>query len=56
MDIQCRVCKKGEDELRLRKCPICFKHHCEDHSVQRSGVYFCSRECADYFFFAEPDD
>lgn len=56
VEVECCECKKTEPETRLRKCPICFKHYCDDHAHQRSGVSFCSSGCAEYFFFADPDE
>jgi hypothetical protein len=52
----CHVCTKSEEQAPLRKCPVCFKHYCEDHGHQRSGVGFCSNGCSQYFFFGDPDD
>lgn len=52
----CFVCNKTDDETRLSKCPICFKYFCEEHACHRSGLRFCSKGCAEYFFFSEPDD
>ncbi len=56
MEYECHKCKRTEKEVRLRKCPICFKYYCDDDAVERSGVWFCSTGCGEYFFFAEPDD
>ena len=56
MDSKCKECGATEDETKVRKCPVCHKEFCEDHSFQRSGLWFCTRGCADYFFFADPDD
>jgi len=56
MTSSCFVCNKTDDETRLSKCPICFKYFCEDHACHRSGLRFCSKGCAEYFFFSEPDD
>ena len=53
---ECNKCQESEPEVQLRKCPICFKHYCDDHSVQKSGVWFCSVGCGEYFFYAEPDE
>ena len=53
---KCHECGKPDTETRLQKCPICFRYFCEDHSHDQSGVVFCSKGCAQYFFFAEPDD
>ena len=56
MSESCHECDMGDDVVRLRKCPICHKHFCEEHSHQRSGLWFCSKGCSEYFFFSEPDD
>jgi hypothetical protein len=54
--IKCRECEKTIDDTPLTKCPTCFKYFCEEHAFLMSGREFCSRGCADYFFFADPDD
>lgn len=53
---QCFECNKSDDEVRLHKCPMCFKYFCEEHGRRMSGVLFCSRGCAEYFFFSEADE
>ena len=52
---ECCHCKKTDGDVVLHKCPICFKHFCDDHAARTSGVSFCSGGCGDYFFHAEPD-
>ena len=54
--MNCIECQKDEMETILTKCPICFKYFCNDHAFVTSGRRFCSRGCADYFFFGDPDD
>jgi hypothetical protein len=49
----CATCGKTTD---LTKCPICFKHVCGEHAFHYSGRVFCGKNCADYFFFADPED
>ena len=56
MKEECVTCKKTADETTLRKCPVCHKYYCDDHVFLYSGRSFCSKHCADYFFFADPDD
>ena len=56
MDYQCWKCEKDVDAARLTKCPVCFKHFCEEHCHNMAGRIFCSPGCADYFFFAEADE
>ena len=53
---ECSTCKRNMDETTLIKCPVCHKHACLDHQVVRSGRLFCSKRCADYFFFGDEDD
>jgi len=54
--MQCTECGKTLDETTLSKCPICFKYFCSEHAYVTSGRRFCSRGCADYFFFGDPDE
>ncbi len=51
----CFECQKTSDETQLSKCPTCHKRFCDDHAHRMSGRWFCSRGCAQHFFFAEPD-
>lgn len=53
---ECTACQKTADQARLEKCAVCFKHFCEEHVYNYSGRTFCSKHCAEYFFFADPDD
>jgi hypothetical protein len=54
--MECHECKRPETDTRLSKCPICFRYYCDEHSYTMSGRSFCSQFCAEYFFFADPDD
>lgn len=54
--MECVKCYISDDEKKLIKCPICFKYICEDCGIARSGRWFCSPQCADFFFFGDPDD
>jgi hypothetical protein len=61
VSMECVVCKIGDQELRdqerrLLKCPICFKNVCESCSHRNMGRDFCSKRCADQFFFGDDDD
>ena len=53
---QCNECQRTEDTHRLTRCPICYKLSCQEHSYQMGGRVFCSTHCAQYFFFASPDE
>ncbi len=52
----CKVCQKTADEIHLNKCAICFALYCDDHKFLYSGREFCSKPCAEYFFFDDEDD
>ncbi len=52
----CCICSASDETKRLRKCPICFKYVCEECAYRFAGRHFCSKGCADYFFFGTGDD
>jgi hypothetical protein len=54
--MECVVCKVDDREKRLGKCPICFKPVCENCSTRTMGRDFCSKRCADQFFFGDDDE
>jgi hypothetical protein len=54
--MECASCQKSDLELRLHKCPICFKWICTECAEHQYGRLFCSRRCADQFFFGDDDD
>ena len=56
MEERCFRCDKTFDDTYLRKCPVCFKFFCEEHSHTKSGRPFCSRDCALYFFTSDEED
>jgi len=56
MEVTCLSCEKTLDDGALHRCPVCFKHACEEHVHRMSGREFCSKGCAQFFFFSEPDD
>ncbi len=55
-DPQCYKCKKTAKEQRLLRCVICHRIFCDDCSFVKSGHHFCSRFCAEYFFYDEDED
>jgi hypothetical protein len=54
--MECVTCQVSDLDERLHKCPICFKLICENCSFRSMGRAFCSKKCADQFFFADDDD
>jgi hypothetical protein len=55
-EVKCYNCGKTSDETVLAKCPTCFRQFCNEHEFVMSGRPFCTRGCADYFFFGDPED
>jgi hypothetical protein len=53
--MECHKCNASEDEKTLKKCPVCFKYFCQDCATNRGGRLFCSKYCADFFFFGDGD-
>jgi hypothetical protein len=53
--MDCVNCQKTEVEIRMHKCPICFKPICEDCGHREYGRAFCSPRCAYQFFFSDDD-
>ncbi len=53
--MECRICQASDDEKTLQKCPICFRYFCEDCAVNRGGRLFCSKQCADFYFYGEEE-
>lgn len=56
MEKQCVRCQVTSEEGRLRKCVICFRYYCDECLVDRGGRTFCSKQCADFFFFGDEED
>ncbi len=54
--MNCIECQKDEMEATLNKCPICFKWICNNCGNSSMGRIFCSKRCADGFFFGDEDD
>jgi hypothetical protein len=54
--MNCVICDVSDQDHRLNKCPICFKWACDECGNRSMGRVFCSRSCADQFFFGDDDD
>ena len=54
--MNCVGCAKEDQEVELFKCPICFKSACDSCANRAFGRVFCSKRCADLFFFGDDDD
>jgi hypothetical protein len=54
--MECVGCQVSDQDSRLGKCPICFKWVCDNCAVRTFGRAFCSKKCADQFFFGDDDE
>jgi hypothetical protein len=52
----CEVCGMERDATQLHRCRSCRKAFCSDCAFRSTVGAFCSRECADIFFYGEQDD
>ncbi len=54
--MDCLICQASDQDKSLNKCPICFKWVCDDCASRSYGRVFCSKSCANQFFFGDEDD
>jgi hypothetical protein len=54
--LNCLTCQKDDQETTLHKCPICFKLVCDNCAIRSYGRIFCTKRCADQFFFGDDDE
>jgi len=54
--MECVTCNASDKEQRLEKCPVCFKWTCTQCGVGQYGRIFCTKKCADAFFFGDDDE
>ena len=55
MESKCCHCQTPETERELTKCVICYRYFCKECEHDRNGRRFCSKACADFFFFGDED-
>ena len=53
--MQCHACQKDDSQGHVERCAVCHRGYCEEHNFMMSGRKFCSRFCAEYFFFEAED-
>jgi hypothetical protein len=56
IETSCKACGRTRETTRLEKCIICLAHFCRVCGFKRHGKAFCSRQCAEVFFFGDPDE
>jgi hypothetical protein len=55
-DNECKTCSRSRNQVRLVKCIICLEPFCRACGFLRHGKAFCSRSCAEVFFFGDADE
>ncbi len=53
---QCAVCLDEFPASSLIHCFVCARQTCAGCTVNKGGHRFCSRRCADSYYFSGPDD
>ncbi len=51
----CEVCGATGFWMHMAKCPMCHKHFCDKCRHMFGGKEFCSRYCANEFFWGGED-
>ncbi len=51
----CEVCRTRGYWMNLTKCPMCHRYVCDDCRYTSQGKIFCSRHCANEFFWGGED-
>ncbi len=54
-DEYCVICRQPKYSFAMRTCPMCKKRYCDECEYRMGGNVFCSRDCANMFFFAGED-
>ena len=54
--MECIGCRVNDQDVRLNKCPICFKWACDNCAFNSFGRLFCSKKCSEQFFFGDEDE
>jgi len=52
----CEKCHATGMWISLIKCPMCHKYVCDECKFSVQGKDFCSRFCANEFFWGETDE
>lgn len=55
MENKCCHCERSESERPVKKCVICFRYYCAECAHDWNGRDFCSKHCAEFFFFGDED-
>jgi|GEM_PF-1077109 len=54
--IFCERCDQMFERVLVQECAYCFKDFCRSCAVRSGSTAFCSKACAEAWFFAEADE
>ena len=52
----CDRCEQMFERILIQECPYCFKDFCRTCAVRSANTAFCSKACAEGWFFAGADE
>ena len=55
-EIACSKCAKMGDPSTYNRCPSCYKMVCVECRHNIRGRYFCSPQCAQFYFFESDEE
>lgn len=51
----CPICGKEKFSFAMKTCPMCKRRFCDTCEYRMGGGVFCSKECANLFYFSGED-
>lgn len=55
-NLVCERCELTFERVFIQECSFCFKRFCRDCAVRSGSTAFCSKACAEGWFFADSDE
>jgi hypothetical protein len=55
-DLLCERCQQMVERALVGECSFCFKRFCRDCAVRSGNAEFCSKACAQGWFFADSEE
>jgi len=55
-ELLCERCQEMVERVLIQECSYCFKRFCRDCAVRSGNAAFCSKACANGWFFTDADE
>jgi hypothetical protein len=55
-DLLCERCQEMVERVLIQECSYCFKRFCRNCAVRSGNAAFCSKACAEAWFFTDADE